>query len=131
MKGPQLAPDQRNVIRRWIEVIRPWPHERPDSTDAVARGRALFEEPSIGCANCHSGPTKTNNLSADVATGGVFQIPSLIGVSTRVPLMHNGCAPSLRARFENHACGGGDNHGLTSTLSAEELDDLVAYLKTL
>jgi hypothetical protein len=44
--------------------------------------------------------------------------------------MHDGCASSLRQRFDA-VCGGGDAHGHTSQLSASELDDLGAYLETL
>ena len=44
--------------------------------------------------------------------------------------MHDGCAATLRDRF-NPACGGGDRHGVTSQLSSAQIDDLVAYLQTL
>jgi hypothetical protein len=43
--------------------------------------------------------------------------------------MHQGCAPTLDARFT--ACGGGDAHGRTSQLTAQEKADLIAYLDTL
>jgi cytochrome c peroxidase len=57
-----------------------------------------------------------------------FQVPSLIGISTHAPFLHNGCAPTLRDRFG--PCGG-NRHGDTSQLSPDELNDLVAYLETL
>ena len=65
----------------------------------------------------------------DVGTGGEFVTPSLIGVGLRAPLMHDGCAVNLRARFG--ACGGGDSHGKTSHLSDGEYDDMVAFLRSL
>lgn len=71
----------------------------------------------------------TNNQTVDVGTGGRFQVPSLIGVGSRAPYLHDGCAPTLTDRFG--ACGGGDLHGVTSTLSPADVGDLVAYLKTL
>jgi hypothetical protein len=43
--------------------------------------------------------------------------------------MHDGCASTLRARFAD--CGGGDRHGKTSQLPGAELDDLVAFLRSL
>jgi hypothetical protein len=43
--------------------------------------------------------------------------------------MHEGCAATLADRFG--ACGGGDAHGKTSHLTAEQRADLVAYLETL
>jgi hypothetical protein len=41
------------------------------------------------------------------------------------------CAATLKERFTKAACGGGDNHGKTSHLSAEQVNDLTAYLETL
>jgi hypothetical protein len=45
--------------------------------------------------------------------------------------MHDGCAPTLRERFGAPSCSGGERHGSTSTLSASDVDDLVAYLESL
>jgi hypothetical protein len=50
-------------------------------------------------------------------------------VRWRAPYLHDGCAATLADRFG--ACGGGDRHGATSTLSSAELADLIAYLETL
>jgi len=92
------------------------------------RGRALFESAQVGCASCHSGPRLTSAATVDVGTGGSFQVPSLVGVSTRAPFMHNGCASSLRDRFDS--CGG-SKHGQTSQLTELDIGDLVSYLQTL
>jgi hypothetical protein len=59
----------------------------------------------------------------------MFQVPSLLGIGTRGPFMHDGCAATLRDRF-NPACGG-DKHGITGQLSPAQIDDLIAYLNTL
>jgi cytochrome c peroxidase len=64
-----------------------------------------------------------------VGTGGVFQVPSLVGIAYRAPFLHTGCAQTLRDRFAP-ACGG-DQHGQTAQLSDAEIDDLVAYLESL
>jgi cytochrome c peroxidase len=98
--------------------------------EAVARGEALFNDEAVGCASCHGGPMFTNNKSVDVGTGKAFQVPSLVGIASRAPFMHDGCAPTLQARFGGY-CGGGDAHGKTSQLSQAEVADLVAYLETL
>jgi hypothetical protein len=60
----------------------------------------------------------------------LMQVPSLIGVGYRAPLMHDGCAATLLDRFTPE-CGGGDNHGRTSQLSANDLNDLIAYMQSL
>jgi hypothetical protein len=65
-----------------------------------------------------------------VGTGGEFQVPSLLGVGTRLPLMHDGCAETLRDRFDDPDCGGHD-HGDTSQLSSSDVDALVTFLETL
>jgi cytochrome c peroxidase len=71
----------------------------------------------------------SNNATVTVGTGLSLQVPSLRGVAYRAPFLHNGCAPTLLDRFG--ACGGGDAHGKTSTLTSAQLADLVAYLDTL
>jgi hypothetical protein len=43
--------------------------------------------------------------------------------------MQDGCAPTLLERFGS--CGGGDQHGKTSTLTEVQKKDLIAYLETL
>lgn len=98
-------------------------------SNAVSRGRALFEG-AAACSTCHSGAKLTNNATVDVGTGGVFQVPSLLGLSARAPYMHTGCAKTLADRFTPE-CGGGDRHGRTSQLSALERQELIAYLQTL
>lgn len=129
MSGPVLATDQGAALLGWLDRQPRAP--KPESADAaaVAHGKALFQDPTHGCAVCHAGPHMTNNQTVDVGTGGRFQVPSLIGVGSRAPYMHNGCAPTLADRFG--PCGGGDQHGVTSTLSPADISDLVAYLKTL
>ena len=95
---------------------------------ATVRGRDLFAG-AAGCVTCHSGRRFTNNATVDVGTGGVFQVPSLVGVAHRAPFLHTGCAATLADRFGS--CGGGDNHGATSGLGAADIADLVAFLSTL
>lgn len=117
-------------IGSWLDGQSVLPRAAPHDPQAALRGKALFYDAKVACASCHSGEHLTSNQSVDVGTGKAFQVPSLIAVSTRAPYMHNGCAATLRGRFDP-ACGGGDKHGQTSQLSATQLDDLVAYLETL
>ncbi|MEZ4405306.1 MAG: cytochrome c [Polyangiales bacterium] len=128
MRAP--APDAAGVqaLARWVDALpsRAAPAVAPD---AVARGAALFRDPAVGCAGCHDGPHLTNGQTVDVGTGGSFQVPPLRGLAWHAPYLHNGCAATLRERFS--ACGGGDQHGHTSQLSAAQLDDLAAYLASL
>lgn len=128
MQGPQLSADQKNVLQGWLfKMPAPIPTSRVDKASA-ARGKTLFESTSTQCTNCHNGDRFTNSATVDVGTGGSFQVPSLVGVAARVPLMHTGCAATLEDRFGVCATA---KHGKTSQLTKSEIADLVAYLKTL
>lgn len=76
----------------------------------AARGRDLFEQ---GCANCHrppeySGPpVALRRVGTDPAEGrspergtGMYRVPSLRGVATRGPLLHDGSLPGLAAMLD-------------------------------
>jgi mono/diheme cytochrome c family protein len=129
MAGTLLAADQRAALSAWLDHVPLLPSEARDAA-AAARGQALFESAAVGCSSCHAGGALRSAGSHDVGTGGSFKVPSLHGVSLRLPLMHNGCAETLEKRFDP-TCGGGDEHGKTSQLSAAQVADLVAYLESL
>jgi mono/diheme cytochrome c family protein len=131
MAGNQLTPEQARALEHWIDRVPSVPVARPVDTASVARGEALFRSDEVGCAGCHSGAKFTNNQTVDVGTGSAFQVPTLVGLASRGSLMHDGCATTLRERFTNTRCGGGDAHGHTTQLDAAQLGDLVAYLRTL
>jgi cytochrome c len=120
MSGPELTAGQADATLAWIDA-------QPRAARA-APGQTLFTK--AGCIGCHSGTHLTNETTVDVGTGGMFQVPSLVGVANHPPYMHDGCAATLAARFDP-ACGGGDRHGLTSALAPSDIADLVAYLGTL
>jgi hypothetical protein len=133
MGGVHQSPARLAALEGWLFSIKSQPPRRAATDELALRGKALFESEAVGCSTCHSGAAFTNNLSYTVGTSAsaeLFQVPSLIGISYRSPLMHTGCAATLRDRFEP-SCGGGDLHGITSTLLPEDIDALVAYLETL
>ena len=127
MGGVLLKPDQLSALKGWLEQL-PAPR-RPPVVDesARARGKALFEG-KAGCSTCHSGSSYTNNATMDVGTGGEFQVPPLVGVGARAPLLHGGCAATLLERFTK--CGT-PAHGDETTLQDAEIQDLVVFLETL
>jgi len=130
MSGSKLTDASMDAMLSWIDA-QPRPL-RPAATNAAAvqRGAALFNDATnVACVTCHSGARFSNNSTVDVGTGQMFQVPSLLGIGTRGPFMHDGCAATLRDRF-NPACGG-DKHGITGQLSPAQIDDLIAYLNTL
>jgi mono/diheme cytochrome c family protein len=130
MGGPAPSEISIAAMADFIQSLPALPVSQPIDPAAVTRGEAIFKEPKVGCATCHAGPLLTNNQTVDVGTGKAFQVPSLVGIGDRAPFMHDGCAPTLRDRF-NPECGGGDAHGFTSHLSEAEISDLIAYLEML
>src|SRR4029078_12312524 len=99
------APEQIDGLMTWIDTQPRVAHAAPADTAAVARGRALFKDASrAACAPCHAGAAFSNNQTVDVGTGGAFQVPSLVGIGSRGPFMHNGCAKTLAGRLTRHTC---------------------------
>jgi hypothetical protein len=117
----------KQALADWLDAIPGLPPGDDLDGAAVERGRAIFEG-RAGCVRCHLGPDSSDRLRHDVGTGGSFVTPSLRGVAFRAPLMHDGCASTLRDRFG--PCGGA-LHGSTELLSASEIDDLVTYMHSL
>jgi hypothetical protein len=130
MEGPPLMVDQKKALETWVDTIPLLPQTAGLDSAAVARGATIFNDASVGCSACHAGTLLTNNATVNVGTGQPFQVPSLRGVAWRAPFMHNGCAATLADRF-NPTCGGGDLHGVTSTLTSAQLSDLETYLESL
>ncbi len=126
MNGVALQPTHVAALEGWLgHVARPVAHTNGDAA-RVTRGRAVFEGAG-GCVACHSGSRLSDGQSHDVGTGQAFQTPTLRGLSDRMPLMHDGCARTLRDRF-TPTCGG-ERHG--GALEGDQLDDLLAYLGSL
>jgi hypothetical protein len=129
MQLPVTPPDADvQALEDWLDTI---PALAPaDGLDPalVDHGRSLFFDATIGCSGCHSGSMYSDHAIHDVGTGGGFVTPALIGVGLRAPVMHDGCATTLRDRFG--VCGG-TNHGNTAQLTETDIDALVAFLRSL
>ena len=110
--------------------------------DVLARGKTAFDKAE--CGTCHTGATLTDNKFYDVGTyaktgsvtdrqeflfHGGLNTPSLLGIARSAPFLHDGSAPTLKARILQ---GKDQNkHGKTAGLTADEVDDLVAYVRAL
>lgn len=130
MGAGEIGDDHKDALSHYVDRLTPVPPSFPADMSQVERGQELFESARLQCTNCHSGGMLTNNTTVDVGTGGPFQVPTLVGLGHRAPLMHNGCVSSIRDRFLN-PCAGGDRHGRTSDLTNDEIEDITAFLKTL
>ena len=108
-------------LERWLDTL-PVDTATVDA-EAASRGAAVFE--SAGCASCHQGDFGTQTASATIE-GEAWQVPMLRGVGLRAPYFHDGCAATLRDAVEG--CEGHAPHPGTDSLTAEQRDDLAAYL---
>jgi cytochrome c553 len=128
MAGGSLDSDQMSALTGWVQTIPPPPAPTWVSASAAAAGKTIFNSTTVGCASCHSGAKFTNNQTVDVGTGSAFQVPPLVGVGWRTPLLHDGCAATMADRFGMCAT---PQHGNIASLSAGDLENLEAYLESL
>jgi cytochrome c peroxidase len=101
---------------------------------SAERGKEVFLR--AGCAKCHPPGLFTDLRSYDVGTSGrfdkptdKFDTPTLVELWRTAPYLHDGSAATLRevVTMRNSK----DQHGTTSNLSNQEIDDLCAYLLSL
>ncbi len=111
-----------------------------------------------GCSHCHNGALLTNNLyenngldmvssledfedkglgaiTGSLLDNGRFRIPSLKNIELTAPYMHDGRFETLEEVIDHYASGGhpADNISplqLPFMISAEEKDNLIAFIKT-
>jgi mono/diheme cytochrome c family protein len=120
--------------------------------EASPRGAEVF---ATHCAHCHVPPAFTGppvrlavvgtdptiGLSAERGTG-MYRVPSLHGVGTRGPLLHDGTVPNLEAMFDParptsaftqnlHGDGPVVGHSLGLDLPSNDRRELVKYLEAL
>lgn len=144
MGGQGPTPQMEQQLMAFIMSV-PTP-DNPFTTatpaDVLARGKAAFDK--AACSSCHTGATMTDNKFYDVGTyvtrgevkdrteflfHGGLNTPSLLGIARTGPFLHDGSAPTLKARI---LMGKDSNkHGQTSSLSPAEVDDLVSYVRSL
>ncbi len=130
------------AMAEYLRALPPPPpaDEAPDEV-SVADGAAVFED--VGCAECHAPPLYTSDarvepaeIGADPAAArsrsrgtGWYRVPSLRGVGSKAPYMHDGSIDSLEDLLDPDR--GGDAHRFADGLPADDLDALLAFLRSL
>lgn len=136
MGGDALLVDLDAIGAYLAEIAPPPPRPvTPADGARVEAGRATFA--ASGCGDCHAGAMFADGLRHEVLEASLdpdgalasVDTPTLLGVRSRAPYLHDGRAESLRAVVMEH--NPGDRHGITSSLSPDEIDSLIAYLETL
>ena len=100
---------------------------------AALRGQIVFD--AAGCGFCHNGPYFTDLKSYNVGTGlgreadWLWDTPTLINVWKTAPYLHDGRAITIRdvLTVDNP----NDEHGMTSALTEQQIDDLAEYILSL
>jgi hypothetical protein len=117
------------ALRAYIEGLGP-PRGKPGAAEAVARGKALFESKTYGCATCHQGPALVDRKHHDLATDlARVDTPSLRGLAGSAPYYHDGSAATLESVLTEK----GTVHGMggLSRMEPALVSDFVAYLESL
>lgn len=113
------------ALAAYVRSFASTPPPADEAAAASPRGAELF---ASGCAGCHAPPGLTGppvslatvgtdatlGLSADRGTGS-YRVPSLRGVSTRGPLLHDGTLPSIDALLDPGRLGDGFDGRLHGT----------------
>jgi cytochrome c peroxidase len=131
MQGQEPRDKDVQALAAYLKTLDPPPplaKFRDVSLAAVERGREVFRRNE--CAACHEPSTYSGKGSFDVGLADKlgnrkFNPPSLRGVSQRGPYFHDNQAATLEDVFAKH------RHQLSRELSAGELSDLVAFLRSL
>ena len=103
---------------------------------AAERGKQLFFDEMVGCADCHRPPLYTNLKSYDAGTmgkfdkpGDKFDTPTLIELWRTAPYLHDGRAATVEEVFTTW--NKDDKRGKTSHLTREQIADLAAFVLSL
>jgi YVTN family beta-propeller protein len=101
---------------------------------AAEQGKTVFRE--AGCRECHPPGLFTDLRSYEVGTrrsfdkpADKFDTPTLVELWRTAPYLHDGSAATMREVVTTH--NPGDQHGVTTNLSDEEINDLCEYLLSL
>jgi YVTN family beta-propeller protein len=139
MQGPKPKAEEVEALVAYLETLDfpKNPYRQPDGslTESAKRGETVFKSSKAACNTCHGGPEFTDGKIHKVGLeerGDVYKgynPPSLKGVYDKDPYLHDGRAKTLRDGLTR----GHDPESVTGlgSLSDSELDDLIAYLKSL
>jgi YVTN family beta-propeller protein len=119
----------------YVETLQPEHNPlAPQLAAAAARGKVLFEG-KANCAGCHPAPYYTDQKMHNVGIltplepDGRYDTPSLVEVYRTAPYFHDGRSATLKDALTKDDPGG--KHGDAKSLTAQELEDLTAYLLSL
>jgi DNA-binding beta-propeller fold protein YncE len=133
--GGTLRPEAKQGLFDFMTMgtkvpVSPFLNADGSMSEAAARGKTVFEG-KAQCSTCHPAPLYTNLQTFQNGVGvnlAPDNVASLRGIWSSAPYLWNASAPTLRDVIVNNP---GDQHGTTSGLTPQEIDDLIEFLKTL
>jgi YVTN family beta-propeller protein len=132
MRGRPPTQDQVRALAAYLRTLGPAPPvssvQGESDAAAVRRGKEVFARQA--CGRCHTPPAFTSEQTYDVGLtddvgNRLFNPPSLRGISQGGPFFHDNRAGTLEEVFTRH------RHQLKGELAKQDLEDLVAYLRSL
>ncbi len=132
MRGSELREQHVQALAAYLRSLAPPPSltrlRNAVNEQAVRRGQAVFNQQA--CGNCHTPPQYTSAKAYQVGlTDEVghksFNPPALRGTSQGERFFHDNRARTLEEVFTRY------RHQLQGELSSQELEDLVAFLRSL
>jgi len=133
---PEAIPQS---IDEYLMSLTPVPSPRLVNgklSDAAKRGEKVFKDAKVGCAVCHPTGAFTDLKPYDVGTlgrfdkaGEKFDTPTLIEIWRTAPYLHDGSAATIRDVLTTKNAK--DEHGKTSHLTKQQIDDLAEYILSL
>ena len=137
--GTALPEEVAAAMDEWLKSLKPAPSPylvKGRLSEAAQRGEKLFNRPESGCANCHEQPLFTDLHSYNVGTRDPFDredrefdTPTLRELWRTSPYLHDGSAATIRDVLTTR--NPKDEHGKTSQLTPQQVDDLAEYLLSL
>lgn len=135
LEAPKLNETDLRAMVEYVKSIPtpPNPYRNADGslTAGGVRGKQLFGG-KAGCFNCHSGPKSGAQRRAWIGLtpeGVDLDVPHLAGVYDTYPYLHDGRAKTLEEIFERY--NPQKLHGKAHELNADELKDLLDYVRQL
>ncbi len=139
MQGPKPKPEDVKALVAYLDTLdyprNPFRTADNGLTESAERGREVYRSPKAACNTCHGGAELTDGKihmvgleERDDAYRG-YNPPSLRGLYDKDPYLHDGRAKSLREALAGpHSA---ENVTALGELDGKELEDLIAYLKSL
>ena len=137
--GSALPEQVAAAMDTWLKSLKPAPGPflvNGRLSESARRGEKLFRSTETGCMNCHDTELFTDLHSYDVGTHSAFDkgdkefdTPTLHELWRTAPYLHDGSAATIRDVLTTR--NPKDEHGKTSRLTPQQIDDLAEYVLSL